>query len=275
MSPVAVLSVMPNPEITFAVAFEDAHLAVVSKRAGLVTQPGKGHESDALLNGLFARWGVQLQNLGAARDFGLLHRLDRETSGLLAVGLSREGYDGLRTQFETRLVRKFYYAIVTKAPRQPDGVIERAIAETEPKKMGEKKLARIAAPGRGREAGKPAVTAFRVLASSDRAALLECRPLTGRLHQVRVHLESIGCPILGDGLYAPGAVAGAAPRLALHAHRLAFTHPVTGAAVDVRSPMPKELKGVLRRMGLPTPGELGEAAKGGGGRDVEEAPDDE
>lgn len=252
------LSVTPNDAVTFGILYQDDDVVVVEKRAGLVTQPGKGHDDDALLNGLFARWGNQLQNLGAARDFGLLHRLDRETSGLLVMARTRAAYDGLRTQFEERTVKKFYWAITHKTPKQPDGVIDRALAEVEPKAIGDKKLARIASVSKGPRVGgtgtaKPAQTAYRVLAHSDLAALVECRPLTGRLHQVRVHLESIGCAILGDGLYAPGAVAASAPRLALHAHRLVFTHPISGQTVDVRSPMPKDLRGVLRRMELSLP----------------------
>lgn len=263
--PVATLSVTPSDRVGFAVKFADPDFLVLEKRAGLVTQPGKGHESDTLLNGLFARYGTQLQNLGAARDFGLLHRLDRETSGLLVVALARRAYDHLRAQFEARRVRKFYWAITARAPKQPDGLIDRAIGETQPRKLGEKKLARLAPVARGPGGGQPAQTAFRVLSANHAAALLECRPLTGRLHQVRVHLESIGCPILGDGLYAPPAFAAAAPRLALHAHRLAFAHPLTGAPVDVSSPLPRDLRALLRRLKLPLPGGgKGEMAGGDG-----------
>lgn len=254
----ATLSVAPSERVTFGIIFQDDDLAVVEKRAGLVTQPGKGHESDTLLNGLFAKWGPALQNLGAARDFGLIHRLDRETSGLLVIGLSRAGYDGVRAQFEARSVKKFYWAITAKTPKQPDGLIDRPLAETEPRQRGEKKLARIAPASKG---GKPAQTAFRVLSSSDGAALLECRPLTGRLHQVRVHLASMGCPVLGDGLYAAPGVAAVSPRLALHAHRVILTHPRTGQELDVRSSgMPRELKGVLKRLGLALPGASTSAA---------------
>lgn len=236
--------------MTFGIVHQDDEVLVVHKRAGLVTQPGKGHEDDTLLNGLFHQFGTLLQNLGAARDYGLLHRLDRETSGLLIVALRARAYDALRTQFVERKIRKFYWAIVSRAPKQPDGVIDRAIAETDPKSMGEKKLARLAPESRG---GKPAQTAFRVLAATDLGALLECRPLSGRLHQVRVHLESINCPILGDGLYGTPQIAAISPRLALHAHRLAFVHPTTGQTIDVRSEFPKDLRGVLRKLKLPVP----------------------
>lgn len=243
------VAVQPNERITFGVEYADDHLAVVSKRAGLVTQPGLGHDDDSLLNGLFCRWGKQLARLGTARDFGLLHRLDRETSGLLIVALTPASYDRLREGFEKREIRKFYWAVTARAPRHPAGLIEKPIAETTPR-TGEKKLAKIS--GRG-GSGKPAATAYRTLQATDLGALIECRPLTGRLHQVRVHLESIGCPILGDGFYAPAAVADAAPRLALHAHRVAFVHPVSGATVDVRSGWPKDLRATLTRSKLSRP----------------------
>ena len=246
---IASLSVISNESVTFGVAYEDEHVLVIEKRAGLVTQPGLGHEDDSLLNGLYCRWGNKLQNLGKLRDYGLLHRLDRETSGLLVVGLSGKAYDGIRQQFEKREVKKFYWAICNKAPRDSVGLVKKPLAEVEPKRQGEKKMAIIASPPRG----KPSETAFRVLASNISAALLECRPLSGRLHQIRVHMEAIGCSILGDGLYARPQIAAAAPRLALHAHRLSFVHPITGEVVDARSDFPADLRPVLRRMKLPLP----------------------
>lgn len=246
----ATLSVLPNERVTYTVHFEDEHLLVVEKPARLVTQPGKGHEDDTLLNGLFARHGAKLQNLGAARDFGLLHRLDRETSGLLLIGLTRAGYDGLRAQFEAREVKKFYWAVCTRAPKARQGVIRKAIAEvsvTYRAGEGAKKLAKIAS------GGKASVTAYRVLGSTAHGALLECRAVTGRLHQVRVHLAAIGCPIAGDGLYGDSDARGLKTRLALHAHRIVFRHPISGDVMDATSAWPKDLKGVLGKLGLEAP----------------------
>lgn len=244
---VPTLSVFPNETVTFAILHEDEHLLVIEKRSGLVTQPGKGHETDTLLNGLFARFGPALQQLGKARDFGLLHRLDRETSGLLVVALKATAYDALREAFETRTVRKFYWAIASRPPKQPEGVVDRPIAESLPR-TGEKRLARIS------NSGKPALTAYRLLAVGKTGqALIECRPVTGRLHQVRVHLDSLGCPVIGDGLYAPPPIAALSPRLALHAHRIVFMHPAKGIPIDIHSPFPKDLRPVLKRLGLPRP----------------------
>lgn len=240
------LSITPNADVPFTIRHQDEDVLVVDKPARIATQPGKGHEHDTLLNGLFAQFGSQLQNLGRARDFGLLHRLDKQTSGLLIVGLQARAYDGLREQFEKRQVKKFYWAVAFKAPKKPSGVIRRPILE----ETERKKTARISS------AGKPAVTAYRVLqvgTAAGHAALIECRPVTGRLHQVRVHLESLGCPILGDDIYGPKSVMHAAARLGLHAHRLVFRHPVTGASLDVRSPWPKDLAALLKRSGLKKP----------------------
>lgn len=241
------LSIAPSEAVPYTVHYRDDEFLVVEKPARIATQPGKGHEHDTLLNGLFAVFGAQLQNLGRGRDFGLLHRLDRQTSGLLVVGLMPRAYDAIRAQFEKRTIRKFYWALTWRAPKKPSGVIRRPILE----ETDDRKTARISS------AGKPAVTAYRVLQVSQKpgqhAALLECRPVTGRLHQVRVHLESIGCPILGDDIYAPRPAAAAAGRLALHAHRLVLTHPRTNETIDVRSPWPKDLAGALKRVGLSKP----------------------
>jgi len=244
------LSVEPNSKITFGIHYEDDDVAVVEKPTRLATQPGKGHAADTLLNGLFARWPNQLQNLGKSRDFGLLHRLDRETSGLLLVALKPAAYDTLREDFAQRRVRKFYWAICSGQPKKPTGVIRMPIIESPntaaPKAArsgaGVMKLARITRAG----SGKPALTAYRVLDASEHGCLIEARPVTGRLHQVRLHLDAISCPILGDVLYGPRRVQGASPRLALHAHRLVFTQPLTGKVIDVHTSWPKDLKRVLK-----------------------------
>lgn len=249
------LSVAANPRITYGVRYQDEHLLVVEKPPRVPTQPGKGHASDTLLNGLFAHHANQLQNLGKSRDFGLLHRLDMETSGLLIVGLRTVAYDALREQFMQRKIRKFYWAICDGAPKHPTGVLKMPIAESDPaaeNRSGPMKLAHIS------RAGKPAITAYRVLDRGPAASLVECRPVTGRLHQIRVHMEAIGCPLLGDTLYGPRRVHHASPRVALHSHRLAFTHPITGQVIDIRTDWPGDLRRTLRLLGLHRPGSMPE-----------------
>jgi 23S rRNA pseudouridine1911/1915/1917 synthase len=246
----ATFTIEPNERVTFKVRYEDDDVVVVNKPAHVVTLPGLGRDIDSLLNGLFARYGAKLQNLGKSRDFGLLHRLDKDTSGLVILALRPRAYDRLREIFEQREVGKYYWALAKGRPKCDSGVIRKPILEFEGKSGKDprtKKLARISS------AGKPAVTAWRVLDSGVAASLLECRAVTGRLHQLRVHLDSIGCPILGDDLYGPASVRTASPRLGLHAHRVNFPHPATGEKVDVRSPWPADLKSVLKRLGLERP----------------------
>jgi len=247
---VATLSIEPNDRITFKVLHEDPDLLVIVKPPGVVTTPGKAHLDDSLLNGLFVKYGNKLQKLGRHRDFGLLHRLDRDTSGLVLVALSATAYDALRVAFETRAVGKYYWAVVAGVMNKPTGVIRRPLGEYEGKAGNDPRIKKLARVSSG---GKPAVTAYRVLAASASASLLECRPVTGRLHQVRVHLESIGAPILGDEFYGPSSVRLAATRLALHAHRLIIKHPITGERLDVRAGWPADLRGLLRRLKLPRP----------------------
>jgi 23S rRNA pseudouridine1911/1915/1917 synthase len=244
-----VASPTANPRVTYRLRHEDRHLLVVDKRARLVTTPGVGHEHDTLLNGLMATHGGRLAKLGEKRDWGLVHRLDKDTSGLLVLALTPEAYDGLRGLFETREVRKFYWAVCRATPNKPTGVIKRPIVEEVQRvdRYTSTKTSRVGA------SGKAAVTAYRVLQSSPSAALVEARPITGRLHQVRVHLDSIGATVLGDEIYGPKMARGASPRLALHSHRLAFAHPITGDTLDIRSPFPRDLRPMLRRMLLELP----------------------
>lgn len=241
--------IQPNARVTYSIRYQDDDFLIVEKPARVVTQPGVGHQHDTLLNGLFAEFGDRLQQLGAARDFGLVHRLDRETSGLLVVALSSRGYDTMRALFEERKVSKFYWAISYKAPREPQGVIKRPILDKIKRKdrYTSFKYATVSSQG------KRAVTAYRVLASNNMGALIEARPVTGRLHQVRVHLDLIGAAVLGDPQYGPQLVRKASSRLALHAHRIAFDHPITGERIDIRTRFPRDLKNTLNKLNLPSP----------------------
>ena len=239
-------SVSPNPHVPIDIRYQDEELLIVEKPAGVVTQPGKGHMRDSLMNGLFARFGNWLQNMGADRDWGLLHRLDRETSGLVLVALRPRAYESLRQAFAERRVRKRYYAIVLGAPRPSQGTIQQPILEV----IGQRKTAVVS------RKGQPATTAYRVCGSSSGGeppiTLLEARPATGRLHQIRVHCAAIGCPVLGDDLYGSKAMPRV-PRLCLHAAELRFTHPTARQPILATSPLPSDLRAVLRRFGLPEP----------------------
>ena len=246
------LSVQPNDKVTYKLHHADEEFLVVGKPPHVPSQPGKGHETDTLLNALFAHYGPQLQNLGASRDFGLLHRLDLQASGLLIVGLRPRAYDALREQFKNRTIKKFYWAVCAKAPSAPSGVIKLPIAERGGSERGQRDTPKTAFISKGPDA-KPAVTAYRVLDASDFGALIEARPVTGRLHQVRVHLDAIGSTILGDDFYGSKSHRAAAPRLALHAHRLVFQHPTTGETIDIKTVWPQDLRKVLTRLKLKRP----------------------
>lgn len=237
---VAMLSIEPNPRITFKVRFRDEDLLVVEKRSGLTTQPGKGHTDDTLLNGLFAEYGAALQNLGKARDFGLLHRLDKDTSGLLVVAKTLEAQTDLVRQLQARSVGRIYLALV-------HGIVETGGTVDAPIGRHPVERTRMAVTGRG----KPARTHYEVLEHFENATLLQCRLETGRTHQIRVHMHSIGHPLIGDPLYGRRQARGALARFgrqALHAERLALVHPVTGERCEWRSPLPADMAALLQAL---------------------------
>lgn len=237
------LSIRPNSSVPYNVRFADDALIVVEKPAGVVTQPGKGHAHDSLLNGLFAEYGPLLQNLGESRDWGLLHRLDRDTSGLLLVALRKSAFDHLLDQFKRRLVKKIYWALVAGSPSPEQGVIQKPIAEV----VGVRKRAVLSRDGQS------AITAYRVLQKANDVSLIEARPKTGRLHQIRVHMESMGCPVLGDETYKGKKPMPKVPRLCLHAAGLSFLHPVDGRRLTMQSEWPADLAPTLKRFGFTTP----------------------
>ena len=249
------LAIRPNPNVRFDIVHEDADLMVVNKPAGLVTQPGKGHASDSLLNGVFALHGKFLQNLGVRRDWGLLHRLDRDTSGLLVIAKLPSAYDQLRRDFEDRKVDKEYLAIVRGAPQPRQGVVQARLKEVVVPGAEYGTVKKVVISRQGQEA----VSSYRTLAESEAtgAALVRVAIKTGRLHQIRAHMLFLGTAVFGDELYTlpglPKQVKGPyAPRLCLHAFRLGFKHPTTDKWVHYESPLPGDLAAFARKMGLDT-----------------------
>lgn len=212
----------PPPDDGLAVLACDEALIAVDKSAGLLTVPGRGeHLQDCLLHRVQARHA-------AAR---LVHRLDLPTSGIVVFALTAEAQRALARAFEQRLADKRYVAVVAGVMPQPQGEIDLPLACDWPNRPRH-----VVDPLHGRRA----LTRYRVLNADEargttRVAL---QPLTGRTHQLRVHLQAIGHPILGDGLYAHAAARDAAPRLLLHATRLALPHPLSGGAWAVESPAP-------------------------------------
>jgi 23S rRNA pseudouridine1911/1915/1917 synthase len=243
----------PTPEeIPIPVVYEDEALVVVNKPPGMVTHPAKGHWSGTLVNALQFHFDT-LSTIAGENRPGIVHRLDRDTSGLLIVAKDDRAHKGLAQQFEARTIKKEYLALVAGVPERDSDYVERPIGfhPTNREKMA------IRLPEDG---GKEAVTFYEVLERFPRFALVRCRPQTGRTHQIRIHLAHVGHPILADKLYsgrdritrgdllgpdAPDADAVLLARQALHAHVLRLAHPLTGAALSFTSPLPEDMAGVL------------------------------
>jgi 23S rRNA pseudouridine1911/1915/1917 synthase len=225
-----------NPALDLGLLLQDDHVMVAAKPAGMPTQPGTGHQRDTLMNALFAQDGRTLERLGHQRDWGLLHRLDRETSGCVIVARTPAAYDAIRRQFERRTIDKSYLAIVHGRLPRPEGTCRQPLAET---MRGGTKVSVIAT------AGEPAITHWRTIASKGDHAVLSISIETGRLHQIRAHLAWLGAPVLGDRVYRSllppntSALRERAVTLFLHAHSIAFDHPGTGERTSVTMPVPE------------------------------------
>jgi 23S rRNA pseudouridine1911/1915/1917 synthase len=249
--------------IPLAVVFEDDELIVIDKPAGLVVHPAAGHESGTLVNALIAHCGASLSGIGGVRRPGIVHRLDRETSGLLVVAKTDRAHRALSAQFADHgrvgPLERAYLALAWGVPEPRAGRIEAALARST---RNREKIAVVRAGD-----GRPAVTNYLVEEvlppSGPVASLLRCRLETGRTHQIRVHLAHLGHPLLGDPLYGAGyrtkaslldadakAALAALGRQALHAALLQFAHPATAATMRFESPPPEDfanLLGSLRR----------------------------
>ena len=248
---------IPNPAVQFDVLYEDAGFLVIAKPAGVVSEPGLGHRDDSLMNGIFARWGAFASSLGTARDFGLVHRLDRDSSGAIIIALEASAYDALRAQFAARTVRKRYMTIVEGKPPRPEGSIELPLDEV---RRGDMKSSLVDHRGGGR----PANTRWKSLGSGHRRTLLDVEIETGRLHQIRAHMAELGCPVVGESVYRVDLppITSRPPKgramqpLALHALTLTFAHPATGAPVTVTCPLPEHFKQVAADATIALPREL-------------------
>ena len=224
--------------IPLGVLYEDEHLLAINKAAGMVVHPGVGTGEDTLVHALLAHCAGGLSGVGGVERPGIVHRLDKETSGVLLVAKNDAAHRGLSEQFAGRHLRKEYLALVSGVPRLQSGVIERAISRhpvhRERMTVG--------------EGGRPARTDWTIVeVFGDRAALLRCRIHRGRTHQIRVHLKSIGHPLLGDKVYGwkPDPALPAPSRVMLHAERIAFLHPITARPLDVRAPLPEDFAQLL------------------------------
>jgi 23S rRNA pseudouridine1911/1915/1917 synthase len=241
--PAPVPAVPLAEELPVEVLHEDRDLIVVNKAAGMVVHPGAGHASGTLVNALLHR--IQdLKGVGGELRPGIVHRLDKDTTGCLVVAKHEQALVALQKAFKTRAVEKTYLALVHGHPKKPEARIETL--------YGRHPVHRQRFTGKVKE-GKTAITVYRVKELFEGAALVELDLLTGRTHQIRVHLAEAGHPLLCDTLYGAGrkgkgGVAQAQEALgrqALHAWRLAFDHPRTGKRLTLEAPLPEDLEAAL------------------------------
>lgn len=230
----------PEP-IPLEVVFEDAHLMVINKAAGLVVHPAPGNWGGTMLNGLLAR------DEGACLlpRAGIVHRLDKDTSGLMVVARSRQAMDALVRLIAAREVKRQYLALAHRPWSGPELRQVDAPVGRDPRNR-----LRMAVVDLTRNAGKPASTSIRLLQNAEDGCLVECTLQTGRTHQIRVHMAtSLGHPLVADATYG-GALAAGLTRQALHAFHLSFIHPITGQALDFSADLPADMRAALRAWGL-------------------------
>jgi 23S rRNA pseudouridine1911/1915/1917 synthase len=234
------IGVRGDPTVDLDVVHEDDDVLVVDKPAGLVVHPGAGNTSGTLVHGLVAQF-PEIASVGDLARPGIVHRLDKGTSGLLLVARSPAAYTSLVAQLASRSVERRYGALAWGQPEPATGVIDAPIGRST------RDPTRMTVSARGREAR----THYRVQTVYREPALvslLECRLETGRTHQVRVHLAAIHHPIVGDGRYGGQREPLHAPRPLLHARALKFVHPVTGEAIELESPLPADFRAVLAEL---------------------------
>lgn len=224
---------------SLSVLFEDEHMLAIDKEAGMIVHPGVGTGEDTLVHALLAHCRGGLSGVGGVERPGIVHRIDKETTGVLLVAKSDAAHRGLAEQFAGRQLRKEYLALVAGLPSVQSGVIERSIAR-HPVHRHRMTVG---------EGGRPSRTDWqRVELFPPHAALLRCRIHTGRTHQIRVHLKSIGHPLLGDSTYGwkPGPMLPVTvPRVMLHAAFISFLHPITARPMEISAPLPADFEAVL------------------------------
>jgi 23S rRNA pseudouridine1911/1915/1917 synthase len=251
----AVTMPCPRPDnavaqaIPLDIQYEDDHLVIVNKPAGLVVHPAAGHADGTLVNALLHHCHGQLSGIGGVQRPGIVHRIDRDTSGLLVVAKSDAAHEGLAKLFENHDIERRYLAVVVGHPAPPAGVIRTQIGRS----TSDRKKMAVLQDGRG----KHAVTHFQTLEQLRHASLVECRLETGRTHQVRVHMTHIGHPLIGDATYNNrrnrfkfGPNQSYFIRQALHAVSLGFIHPITGEKLAFECAVPDDIQELLTSLRL-------------------------
>jgi 23S rRNA pseudouridine1911/1915/1917 synthase len=248
---------VPEPEaahnapqdLGLLVPFEDEHLLIVDKPAGMVVHPAAGNRDGTLVNALLHHCAGRLSGIGGVARPGIVHRIDKDTSGLLVVAKTDRAHEGLAAQFARHSIERGYRAVVAGVPLPAAGTVDAPLARSSANRQ---KMAIVDG-----SRGKRAVTHYRLIRALRDAALVECRLETGRTHQVRVHMTSIGHPLLGDPSYGRTRNAHREllkrlgfERQALHAAELGFVHPVTGDKLSFKSDVPSDMQELLSALAL-------------------------
>ncbi len=233
--------------LNLVVAYEDEHLIVVDKPTGLVVHPAAGNLDGTLVNALLHHCAGQLSGVGGVARPGIVHRIDKDTSGLIVAAKHDKAHEGLAKQFAAHSIDRRYLAVATGRPMPANGSVDAALARSS---TNRKKMA-VVAEGRG----KRAVTHYRTIEPLSGATLIECRLETGRTHQVRVHMTHIGHPLVGDPVYgrAKKPLSDVLKTLgfvrqALHAAHLGFIHPVSGNAIALDSEIPQDMRELIDKL---------------------------
>ena len=236
-------------DIALEIVFEDDHLLVVDKPAGMVVHPAAGNFDGTLVNALLHHCAGRLSGIGGVARPGIVHRIDKDTSGLLVVAKTDVAHEGLAAQFAKHSIDRRYQAVVAGLPTPPEGTVDAPLARSSANRQ---KMAIVKG-----DRGKRAVTHYRLVRPLKEAALVECRLETGRTHQIRVHLSSIGHPLIGDPVYGRTRTAhrellktlGFA-RQALHAAELGFLHPVLKQNLSFKSAVPSDMQELLSALSV-------------------------
>ena len=237
--PAAVPSELIPEDIPLNIIFENDDLAVINKPAGMVVHPAAGHATGTLVQAALAAI-PDLQGINGEERPGVVHRLDKETSGLIILAKNKKSHRWLQDQFRLRKVKKVYLALVDGKPPTPTGRVEAEIARD----PSHRKQMAVVSNGRGR----PATTDYATLEQFPQHTLIEAHPLTGRTHQIRLHLAFLGCPIVGDTIYGHKKPSIDLGRHFLHAAKITFVFPGEKTPHIFEAPLPEELEAVLQNL---------------------------
>ena len=234
------LDVLPE-NIPLDIVYEDKYLLVVNKPSGMVVHPAVGNHTGTLVNAVMFHCGDQLSSINGVVRPGIVHRIDKDTSGLLVIAKTDAAHRGLAEQFAVHSIKRAYRAVVYNNIKEDDGRVDAPIGRNPKDRL---KMAVVSA-----DKGRRAVTNYHVIERSGKFTYVECRLETGRTHQIRVHMAYIGHPLLGDPLYGPRKGMSGVTGQVLHAKELGFVHPITGEYMEFDSELPTEFVKALKKAG--------------------------